>query len=331
VNLLCAFLQTDLLIWNGPVLSAYQKTIGRAVTLSGVGVHGGAAASVTFQPADTDAGIIFQRSDLGMAARAMRAHVSEIGATDLCTALGPQEARINTVEHLMAAIAALGLDNLIVEVDGPEVPILDGTSARFIDAFDEAGIVEQETKRRFIRILKTVHLEGGGSWGEFQPYSGTRFEVEIDFECPLIGRQKFASDMSEETFRKELSTARTFGFMKDVERLWAAGLALGSSLDNSLVIGDDNSVINPGGLRFQDEFVRHKTLDAVGDLALAGLPFIGCFRSYRGGHRLNAETVKALLADKSNYDIVEASGVRRNADSSDFIAVRPNISAPWAL
>ncbi|OYR22270.1 UDP-3-O-acyl-N-acetylglucosamine deacetylase [Brucella thiophenivorans] len=312
-------------------MSAYQKTIGRAVTLSGVGVHGGAAASVTFQPADTDAGIIFQRSDLGMAARAMRAHVSEIGATDLCTALGPQEARINTVEHLMAAIAALGLDNLIVEVDGPEVPILDGTSARFIDAFDEAGIVEQETKRRFIRILKTVHLEGGGSWGEFQPYSGTRFEVEIDFECPLIGRQKFASDMSEETFRKELSTARTFGFMKDVERLWAAGLALGSSLDNSLVIGDDNSVINPGGLRFQDEFVRHKTLDAVGDLALAGLPFIGCFRSYRGGHRLNAETVKALLADKSNYDIVEASGVRRNADSSDFIAVRPNISAPWAL
>lgn len=312
-------------------MSAYQKTIGRAVTLSGVGVHGGAAASVTFQPADTDAGIIFQRSDLGTAARAMRAHVSEIGATDLCTALGPQEARINTVEHLMAAIAALGLDNLIVEVAGPEVPILDGTSARFIDAFDEAGIVEQETKCRFIRILKTVRVEGGGSWGEFQPYSGTRFEVEIDFECPLIGRQKFASDMSEETFRKELSTARTFGFMKDVERLWAAGLALGSSLDNSLVIGDDNSVINPGGLRFEDEFVRHKTLDAVGDLALAGLPFIGCFRSYRGGHRLNAETVKALLADKSNYDIVEASGVRRNADSSDFIAVRPNISAPWAL
>lgn len=231
----------------------------------------------------------------------------------------------------MAAVAALGIDNLIIEVEGPEVPILDGTSARFIDAFDEAGIVTQDAKRRFIRILKTVRVEAGGSWGEFQPYSGTRYEVEIDFECPLIGRQKYANDINEDVFRKDISTARTFGFMKDVERLWAAGLALGSSLDNSLVIGDDNSVINPGGLRFTDEFVRHKTLDAVGDLALAGLPFIGCFRSYRGGHRLNAETVKALLADKSNYDIVEASGVRRNSDNSDLVTVRPNISAPWAL
>lgn len=311
-------------------MSVYQKTIGRVVTLSGVGVHGGTHASVTFIPADANTGIIFLRSDI-KDAPAVRAHASEIGATDLCTALGPQQARINTVEHLMAAIVALGIDNLVIEVEGPEVPILDGTSARFIDAFDEAGIVIQDAKRRFIRILKTVRVEAGGSWGEFQPYSGTRYEVEIDFETPLIGRQKFANDVNEEVFRKEISTARTFGFMTDVERLWAAGLALGSSLDNSLVIGDDNSVINPGGLRFTDEFVRHKTLDAVGDLALAGLPFIGCFRSYRGGHRLNAETVKALLADKSNYDIVEAGGVRRNADNADFVAIRPNISAPWAL
>jgi len=313
-----------------PVLSVYQKTIGRVFTLSGVGVHGGTSASATFIPADANTGIVFRRSDIQDAPDTC-AHASEIGATDLCTALGPQEARINTVEHLMAAIAALGIDNLIIEVEGPEVPILDGTSARFIDAFDEAGIVTQDAKRRFIRILKTVRVEAGGSWGEFQPYSGTRYEVEIDFECPLIGRQKYANDINEDVFRKDISTARTFGFMKDVERLWAAGLALGSSLDNSLVIGDDNSVINPGGLRFTDEFVRHKTLDAVGDLALAGLPFIGCFRSYRGGHRLNAETVKALLADKSNYDIVEASGVRRNSDNSDLVTVRPNISAPWAL
>jgi UDP-3-O-[3-hydroxymyristoyl] N-acetylglucosamine deacetylase len=274
---------------------------------------------------------LFLRSDLKGSAREIRAHVSEIGATDLCTSLGPKEAKIDTVEHLMAAVAALGIDNLIVEVDGPEVPILDGTSARFIEALDEAGIVTQQAKRRFIRILKTVRVEAGGSWGEFRPFSGTRFEVEIDFECPLIGRQKFANDMDEAVFRKEIATARTFGFMKDVERLWASGHALGSSLDNSLVIGDDNSVINPGGLRFKDEFVRHKTLDAVGDLALAGLPFIGCFRSYRSGHRLNAETVKALLADKSAFDIVEASGVRRNAKSSDFVAVKPNIAAPWAL
>ncbi|MBC2885929.1 UDP-3-O-acyl-N-acetylglucosamine deacetylase [Ochrobactrum sp. CM-21-5] len=312
-------------------MSAYQKTIGRAITLSGVGVHGGAPASVTFLPADADTGIVFQRSDLKGNARDIRAHVSEIGATDLSTSLGPKEARINTIEHLMAAVAALGIDNLVVEVDGPEVPILDGTSARFIEAFDEAGIAAQEEKRRFIRILKTVRVEAGGSWGEFRPYPGTRFEVEIDFDCPLIGRQKFTGDVDEATFRKEISTARTFGFMKDVERLWAAGYALGSSLDNSLVIGDDNSVINPGGLRFKDEFVRHKTLDAVGDLALAGLPFIGCFRSYRSGHKLNAETAKALLSDKTAFDIVEASGIHNNIGGSDFVAAKSSIAAPWAL
>ncbi|WP_416352750.1 UDP-3-O-acyl-N-acetylglucosamine deacetylase, partial [Brucella suis] len=261
----------------GTVLNAYQKTIGRAVTLSGVGVHGGAPASARLLPADADTGILFQRSDIKDSAPVC-AHVSQIGATDLCTSLGAREARIDTVEHLMAAISALGIDNLVVEIEGPEVPILDGTSARFIEAVDSVGVVTQDAKRRFIRILKTVRVEAGNSWGEFRPYDGTRFEVEIDFECPLIGRQKFAHDVDEETFRKELSTARTFGFMKDVERLWAAGLALGASLDNSLVIGDDNSIVNADGLRFKDEFVRHKTLDAVGDLALAGLPFIGWVR-----------------------------------------------------
>ncbi|WP_053215411.1 UDP-3-O-acyl-N-acetylglucosamine deacetylase [Brucella canis] len=286
-------------------MNAYQKTIGRAVTLSGVGVHGGAPASARLLPADADTGILFQRSDIKDSAPVC-AHVSQIGATDLCTSLGAREARIDTVEHLMAAISALGIDNLVVEIEGPEVPILDGTSARFIEAVDSVGVVTQDAKRRFIRILKTVRVEAGNSWGEFRPYDGTRFEVEIDFECPLIGRQKFAHDVDEETFRKELSTARTFGFMKDVERLWAAGLTLGASLDNSLVIGDDNSIVNADGLRFKDEFVRHKTLDAVGDLALAGLPFIGCFSSYRGGHRLNSEAVKALLSDETAFEIIEA-------------------------
>lgn len=286
-------------------MNAYQKTIGRAVTLSGVGVHGGAPASARLLPADADTGILFQRSDIKDSAPVC-AHVSQIGATDLCTSLGAREDRIDTVEHLMAAISALGIDNLVVEIEGPEVPILDGTSARFIEAVDSVGVVTQDAKRRFIRILKTVRVEAGNSWGEFRPYDGTRFEVEIDFECPLIGRQKFAHDVDEETFRKELSTARTFGFMKDVERLWAAGLVLGASLDNSLVIGDDNSIVNADGLRFKDEFVRHKTLDAVGDLALAGLPFIGCFSSYRGGHRLNSEAVKALLSDETAFEIIEA-------------------------
>ncbi|PWL17262.1 UDP-3-O-acyl-N-acetylglucosamine deacetylase [Falsochrobactrum shanghaiense] len=286
-------------------MGVYQKTISRAVTLEGFGVHGGKAASVTFNPAPADQGIVFRRSDKGPALPAIPAHVSQIGATDLCTALGPQEARINTVEHLMAAVAALGIDNLLIEVDGPEIPILDGASVQFIQALDRAGIVAQPARRRFIRVAKTVRVEAGNAWAEFTPYSGTRFEVEINFECPLIGHQKFAGDMSEAVFRNEISSARTFGFMKDVEHLWAAGLALGSSLENSLVIADDDSVINPGGLRFKDEFVRHKTLDAVGDLALAGLPFIGCFRSYRGGHKLNSEAARALLSDEANYEIVE--------------------------
>lgn len=312
-------------------MGTFQKTIERAFTLSGVGVHGGQPVSATFIPADPDTGVVFRRTDVKGEPEDIRAHASSIGSTDLNTSIGPAHARINTVEHLMAALAALGISNVVVEIDGPEVPILDGTSAQFIEALDEAGIVEQRAKQRFIRILKTVRVEAGGSWGEFTPFQGTRFEVEIDFDVPIIGRQKFASDMNEDVFRREISSARTFGFMKDVERLWAAGLALGSSLENSLVIGDDNSVINPGGLRFKDEFVRHKTLDAVGDIAMAGAPIIGSFRSYRSGHKLNAETVKALLSDATAFDIVEASDVKRNMASTDFVVVKPAIAASWAL
>lgn len=288
-------------------LDIFQKTIGRSLTLQGVGVHGGKPASVTFIPADADTGIVFQRTDSTGHIHEVPAHVSSIGATDLCTSLGKGEARLDTVEHLMAGIAALGIDNVKIIADAPEVPIMDGASARFVAAFLEAGLVQQTAKRRYIRVLKIVRADLGSAWGEFSPYEGTRFEVEIDFDIAVIGRQSFAADMSAALFEKELSTARTFGFMKDVERLWAAGLALGSSLDNSLVIGDDNTIVNPDGLRFPDEFVRHKALDAVGDLALAGAPFLGRFRSYRSGHRLNAETVKALLADKSAFEIVEVN------------------------
>lgn len=284
-------------------LRAHQKTIGRSFTLEGFGVHSGKAATVRFSPADADSGILFRRSDV-KASPWLRAHVAEIGATDLCTALGPTEFRINTIEHLMAAVAALGLDNLKIEVDGPEIPILDGTSAQFLQGLDAAGVVEQPAQKRFIKIRKPVRVEGKNAWAEFTPHETMRFEIGIEFDSPLIGQQKYAQDLDEERFRKEISTARTFGFMKDVESLWAAGLALGSSLENSIVIADDHSVINPAGLRFKDEFVRHKMLDAIGDTALAGMPFIGCFRSWRGGHRLNSEAVKALLSDESNFELV---------------------------
>ena len=178
--------------------------------------------------------------------------------------------------------------------------------------------------------MKPVRFESGSSWAEFQPYNGTRFEVEIDFESPAIGRQSFATDFTPEIFKRDISRARTFGFIKDVERLWAAGYALGSSLENSVVIGEDHRVINMEGLRYPNEFVRHKMLDAVGDLALAGARFIGCFRSYRGGHRVNAAALRHLLTDRSAFEIVEATRVGRGR-GAEMIAVNAPLYAPWML
>ncbi|EJN04101.1 UDP-3-0-acyl N-acetylglucosamine deacetylase [Phyllobacterium sp. YR531] len=292
----------------------FQTTIAKRISVSGAGVHSGAPVTLSFLPADADTGIVFNVIDSAGASHAIRALVSEVGATDLSTRLANSDgASVSTIEHVMAAIAGSGIDNMVLEINGPEVPIFDGSSVAFLDALAQAGLVEQSARRRYIRVLKPIRFESGASWAEFIPYDGIRYEVEIDFEAPVIGRQKFAGDMDEAVFRKEISRARTFGFMRDVEKLWAAGLALGSSLDNSLVIGDDNTVINPGGLRYPDEFVRHKTLDAVGDLSLAGAPFIGCFRSYRGGHRVNAAAVRALLSDPSAFNIVEMQGFTPSA------------------
>lgn len=257
----------------------------------------------------------------------------QVGATDLCTMLGdPAGAHVATIEHLMAAFWATGLDNVTVEIDGNEVPVMDGSSRVFIDAIDEAGLIHHAVKRRYLRVKKNVRVELGGSWAEFRPHHGTRFEVVIDFDSKLIGRQEFKCDLDGEVFREELANARTFGFMKDVERLWASGHALGSSLENSVVISDDHMVINPEGLRFADEFVRHKTLDAVGDLALAGATFIGCYTSYRGGHRLNAAALKALLTDRTAYEVVEKPETRERVFSGDFVAVSAaQAHAPWVL
>lgn len=311
--------------------SDYQKTLRTRVSLSGAGVHSGKPVTIHFIPADADSGIVFVRTDLPGTQNELRALVSEIGATDLCTVLGdPSRVHVATVEHLMAALFALGVDNLTIEIDGGEVPILDGSAAVFVDAFDQAGIEMQSVKRRYIRVLKPVRIENGASWAEFRPYNGTRFEVEIDFDSPAIGRQSFAADVTPDLFRREIARARTFGFMKDVERLWAAGYALGSSLENSVVIGDDNRVINMEGLRYRNEFVRHKTLDAMGDLALAGACFIGCFRSYRGGHRLNAQALRRLLMDRTAFEIVETTH-RERGRSAEMIAVNAPVYAPWTI
>lgn len=313
-------------------LLGFQTTIAHPVQLSGIGVHSGNPVSMSFQPAEAGSGIIFQRLHENGSVTELKAVSANVGPTDLCTVLGrslPQS--ISTIEHVMAAIYAVGIDNLIVEVDGAEVPIMDGSSAPFIEAIDSVGIKNLGVKRRYIRVIKPVRIEAGASWAEFRPYDGTRFEVEVDFDTPLIGRQSWKGDLTAETFSKELSRARTFGFMRDVERLWAAGYALGSSLENSVVISDDHTVINMEGLRYEkDEFVRHKTLDAVGDLALAGAQFIGCYRSYRGGHKVNANALKALLSDPTAYEIVEAPAVRNVVRAREFVAIKQQEFAPWS-
>jgi len=312
----------------GIELHEYQSTLKSHVSLSGMGVHSGKPVSIHFHPADADTGIVFHCGDDH---KEIRALVSEVGGTDLCTVLGdPAGLHVATVEHVMASLFGLGIDNVVVEIDGVEAPILDGSAAVLVEAFDHAGIERQAVKRRYIRILKPVRIENGASWAEFRPHEGTRFEIDIDFESAAIGRQYLGLDLNADRFRRDVSRARTFGFMKDVERLWAAGFALGASLENSVVIGDDGRVINMEGLRYPDEFVRHKMLDAMGDLALAGARFIGCFRSYRGGHKLNAAALRRLLSDHSAFEIVETTR-RERGRSAEIVAVSAPVFAPWAI
>jgi UDP-3-O-[3-hydroxymyristoyl] N-acetylglucosamine deacetylase len=290
-------------------LHDYQTTLKSRVTLSGIGVHSGNPVSLHFVPADPDTGVIFSRIDGDGDPVELRALSSEVGGTDLCTILGnPAGVHVATVEHLLAALMSLGIDNVLIEIDGNEVPVLDGSAAMFVEAFDQAGIQQQPVKRRYIRIVKPVRIENGASWAEFRPYNGTRFEVEIDFESAAIGRQFYAADITPDVFRRDISRARTFGFMKDVERLWAAGYALG----------------------YSNEFVRHKMLDALGDLALAGARFIGCFRSYRGGHRMNAQALRRLLSDRSAFEIVETNR-RERGRGAEMIAVNAPVYAPWMI
>ena len=304
-------------------LLGFQTTLRERVEFKGVGVHSGKPVCMTLCPAEANSGIVFNVT----CAKSGRSHdipanINFVGATDLCTVLGnPAGVHIATVEHLMAALRSLNVDNVVVEVDSQEVPVMDGSAANFVDAINAAGLAPLSAMRCYIRINKPVRVDMGASWGEFVPYAGTRYEIEIDFDSPAIGRQGFRSDLTAELFGRELGRARTFGFMKDVERLWAAGFALGSSLENSVVIGDDNRVINPEGLRYRDEFVRHKALDAVGDLALAGAPFIGCFRSYRGGHKLNAMVLKALLSDRNAFEFVQPASSQPRVRHAELVAV----------
>ncbi|MFZ1813899.1 MAG: UDP-3-O-acyl-N-acetylglucosamine deacetylase [Rhizobiaceae bacterium] len=301
----------------------YQTTIRSKIEFKGIGVHSGEPVTMVLNPAEADTGILFNVTCPRTGRNQdIPATIASIGATDLCTVLGnPSEVFIATVEHLMAALRALNVDNVIVDVDSREVPVMDGSSHDYVEAIKSTGLTSLSAPRCYIKVLKPVRVDMGASWGEFIPHDGTRYEVEIDFDCPTIGRQAFRADMTADVFCNELSRARTFGFMRDVERLWAAGFALGSSLENSVVIGDDNRIVNPEGLRYKDEFVRHKALDAVGDLALAGAPFIGCFRSYRGGHKLNSLVLKQLLSDRDAYQFVGAPRSQPRVHPAELVSM----------
>jgi UDP-3-O-[3-hydroxymyristoyl] N-acetylglucosamine deacetylase len=268
--------------------------------------------SLTIGPASVDSGFLFVRTGLEGCDREVQATASSVIATELATVLGDRDGPlVSTAEHVLAALRGMGVDNATIEIDGPEVPIMDGSAAAFVSAIDQAGIVSQSASRRFIQVLKPVQVAIGDSFGQLRPYSaGFRAEVEIDFANPEIGRQNYTLDLSPETFRREVSRARTFGFMSGVTRLWSAGFARGASFENTVVF-DETRLLNPEGLRFGDECARHKVLDAVGDLALAGLPLLAAYRSVRGGHKLNHAVLTSLMADRSAWRVVEAETARR--------------------
>ncbi|KQP16396.1 UDP-3-O-acyl-N-acetylglucosamine deacetylase [Methylobacterium sp. Leaf93] len=297
-----------------------QITLKGPATLRGIGVHSGKPVEITLHPAAANHGICFLRTGMPTGHdRLIKAHHACVSATELCTVIGDVESgAVATIEHLMSALFGLGIDNVLVEIDGPEMPILDGSARLYVEAIDAVGIATCGAPRRWIKVLRTVRIEVGRAFAELRPIDrGFRLDVEIDFDNPVIGRSRKAMDLNPASYRREIANARTFGMMKDVERYWKAGFALGASLENTVAVGD-NAVVNPEGLRYADEFVRHKYLDAVGDLALAGLPIQGAYRSYCGGHRMNVGVLDALFADRANYTIVEASGARRETTRPEF-------------
>ncbi len=280
----------------------YQHTLRNPISCSGVGLHSGQPVTLTLRPAAANSGVVFRRTDLGLD---LPARFDAVVDTRLCTVLGSTvdgRARVATVEHVMAALSACGIDNVLVELDGPEVPVLDGSSAPFVFLLDCAGRAGQDEARSTIEVLRTVRVEENGAFAELRPSHapGLSLSLSIEFDARAIGRQAYSIRLGEQAFRRELASCRTFTLLGEIEAMRAAGLARGGSLDNALVV-DDAVVLNPVGLRHPDEFVRHKVLDAVGDLALAGHPLRGAFIGHRSGHGLNNRLLRALLADPAAW------------------------------
>ena len=281
-----------------------QRTLKNSIRATGIGLHSGKKVYMTLRPAADNSGIVFRRLDLDPPVDVV-ADARSVGDTMLGTTLVQDGVMVATVEHLLAAMAGLGIDNAYVDLSAPEVPIMDGSAAPFVFLLQSAGVVEQSAPKKFIRIKKTVRVEDKDMWAEFRPCKGYRVNLKIDFDHPVFKKhtQTASVDFSTMSFVKQVSRARTFGFLKDIEALRARNLTLGGTLDNAIVL-DDYRVLNEDGLRYEDEFVRHKILDAIGDLYLIGHSLLGEFTGYKSGHGVNNQLVRAVLEDESAWEIV---------------------------
>ena len=279
-----------------------QRTLKKEISATGVGLHNGEKVTMTLRPAAIDTGILFRRVDLPNSPE-IKVQAHAVRDTRMCSALECNGARVATVEHLMSALAGLGVDNIIIDLNASEVPIMDGSAVPFIYLLQSAGILEQSAAKKFIRIKKTIEVAHEDKWVRFDPYHGFKIDFTIDFPHPVFDHtgKNVKIDFADNTYIKEISRARTFGFMHEVEYLRANGLARGGSLDNAIVL-DEYRILNSGGLRYEDEFAKHKVLDAIGDLYMLGHPLLGAFTAYKSGHALNNELICALLADVGAWE-----------------------------
>lgn len=300
-----------------------QRTLQQSMTLTGVGLHSGERVRLSLFPAEEDSGICFCRTDVD-ATRLIRIHPNLINDTRLSSTVVTEDGvRIGTIEHLMSAFAALGIDNVLVQLNAPEIPIMDGSSLPFIYALQENGIVDQSADKKFLRILREVHVEEPGKSVALLPYEGFIVDLAIDFDHPVFNRsnQHLVIDFSSSSYLKEIARARTFGFMQEVELMRTHQLGLGGNLNNAIVV-DETDVLNPEGLRYPDEFIRHKILDAVGDLYVLGHPVIGKFCGYKSGHAINNALLRRLMCDPSNYEWVSFPDNKRLPDAFHALPTR---------
>lgn len=285
-----------------------QRTLSRSITATGVGLHSGERVILTLHPAPENHGIAFRRVDLtGKQSEMIPLTPYLINDTRLSSTVVTEDGvRVGTIEHIMSALAAYGIDNILIELNAPEIPIMDGSSLPFIFLLQDAGIVEQNAEKRFLKILKTIEIKEQNKSVKFMPYNGFKVSLTIDFDHPVFNQSPptFEIDFAGQSYIEEIARARTFGFMQEVEMMRAHNLGLGGNLNNAIVI-DETDVLNPDGLRYPDEFVRHKILDAIGDLYIVGYPIIGAFEGYKSGHAINNALLRAVLADETAFEWVE--------------------------